>query len=864
MSAKPSHLATSILFTGLLLTLPAALLAQPSQEQLLEETVTLGTRLGTGRLSLESPVPIDRIDAGDMQRTGGTETARILQSLAPSFNFPSSTISDGTDALRPATLRGLGPDQVLVLVNGKRRHTGALIHVNGSVGRGTAGVDLNAIPPSAIARIEILRDGAAAQYGSDAIAGVINIVLQDAPEGGEAGVSYGQYSEGDGETTTGWWHQGWSVGDGGFFHLALEYRERQRTNRARPDGSQWFPCMTRATGDGNCGTFDPREFTVERDVFRIGDAESEHLALVLNGALPLGSSELYGFATFAQRDNTSGGFYRRPGNTTSDRTRNPPIGAGGEAWAPLGFLPLIETDIEDFSIGAGLRGAAWEWDFDLSISYGENTFEFGVTNSVNASHANVFGKESPSSADAGTLGTELLVLNLDMSRPVSWGNLAWGAEWRRDGYEIEAGEELSWQDYDNSCYAAMTCLSNASSPTNASAGIQVFPGFRPGNEVDENRRAFSLYGDVEYAQVQDLLLTAAARYEKYSDFGDTATGKLAARWQILPSLAVRGALSSGFRAPSMQQLYFNNVSTQFVNDVPMEVGTFRNDSAVARAIGIPRLDEETSISYGLGLIYTPAEKLRITLDLYRIDIRDRIIISAQLEQQPDSNGVCGNALCTGLEQQGAASGQFFLNAADTETEGGDLVATWDLSRSEVSQLELSLAINYTNTRIDKVLVPSVLSASDITGDELFTARDQSILEDWQPKDRVNLTANWERGPLYATLGINRYGEYTVLDGTEQTFGAKYITDLQVGYRFAKGWHLEAGGNNIFDETPDTNRTSCDSDIAHGRSRASPCGGLVDDAGRVAADYPGVFVYSRRSAPFGFNGAYYYLRLRYTF
>ena len=218
MSAKASHLATSILFTGLLLTLPAALLAQPSQEQLLEETVTLGTRLGTGRLSLESPVPIDRINAGDMQRTGGTETARILQSLAPSFNFPSSTISDGTDALRPATLRGLGPDQVLVLVNGKRRHTGALIHVNGSVGRGTAGVDLNAIPPSAIARIEILRDGAAAQYGSDAIAGVINIVLQDAPEGGEAGVSYGQYSEGDGETTTGWWHQGWSVGDGGFFH----------------------------------------------------------------------------------------------------------------------------------------------------------------------------------------------------------------------------------------------------------------------------------------------------------------------------------------------------------------------------------------------------------------------------------------------------------------------------------------------------------------------------------------------------------------------------------------------------------------------------------------------------------------------
>ena len=856
---------SSTLLAGLLLVLISAeISAQPPGGQLLEETITLGTRVDAGRSSLASPVPADRINADDMRRTGGTETARILQRLAPSFNFPSSTISDGTDSVRPATLRGLGPDQVLVLVNGKRRHTSALIHVNGSVGRGTAGVDLNAIPASAIARIEVLRDGAAAQYGSDAIAGVINIVLRDNPEGGEVGFSYGEYEQGDGNTRNGWWHRGWQLGDGGFLTSALEYRERGPTSRARPDGSQWFPCVTPATDDADCGTFDAREFTVERDVFRVGDADSQQLALVLNAGIPLlGGGEIYGFLSFSERDNISGGFYRRP----VDENRNPPIGADGEAWAPLGFLPLINTDIEDLSFGAGWRSSFRAWDTDLSLFYGANDFEFRITDSVNASHANVYGAASPTRADAGTLGIDLLTLNLDVSRALAWGHLAWGAEWRRDGYEIHAGDELSWQDYDNGCRTdppTAVCLSEV----NAAAGIQVFPGFRPQNEVDEERRALSLYGDVEYTGISNLLLTAAARYERYSDFGDTVTGKLAGRWQLHSTLALRAALSSGFRAPSMQQLYFNNVSTQFVavmgTDVPMEVGTFRNNDAVTRAIGIPELEEETSFNYGLGFIYTPVDTLHITLDLYRIDIDDRIIISAQLEQAPNDDGTCSNALCTALQEQGTRSGQFFLNAADTQTTGGDLVAAWEPALPGYSELELSLAFNYTNTRIENILVPDVLDRSGISGNELFTRRDQSILEDWQPQDRVNFTAHWERGPVNATLSVDRYGEYTVDDSTEQTFGAKYLTNLQAGYSFAQGWHVEAGGNNIFDETPDENNLGCGGPPAHGRSRASPCGGLTDSAGNTAANYPGVFIYSRRSAPFGFNGAFYYLRLRYTF
>ena len=597
-----------------------SLIAQEAEEDTtpvveLEEIVTIGTR-APDRSRLDSPVPVDVIGEDEIRKTGHTEVGRVLQTLAPSFNFSSSSISDGTDALRPATLRGLGPDQVLVLVNGKRRHGSALIHVNTSVGRGTAGVDMNAIPASAIKRIEVLRDGASAQYGSDALAGVINIVLKDGYEGGFRS-SYGSAYAGDGATFVLGANKGFKFGEDGAFHGAFEYRDRQPTNRAGLTGVVQYPSTEVGEGSPVQIVSDPsnKEHNFDRQNFRIGDAESRQTALVLNLDKPIDSiwddATFYSFLDFSNRQNTSAGFYRR----ANQLERNPE----GSAY-PDGFLPLINTDVLDYSIGVGLkRKFASGLLMDASVVTGGNTFAFNVSNSHNASLVAAEGA-SPSSADAGDLRLFLNTVGLDFSLPMNWGNVAAGGGFRNDIYQIRAGEKVSYHDYDG--------------PGGASGGIQVFPGFQPSNEVDELRTAFAFYTDVEVRPIKEVLINPAARIENYSDFGSTVNGKLALRYEPIETLALRGSASTGFRAPSMQQLYFNNVSTQFntVNgqSIAQEIGTFRNDSEIAEAVGIPELTEETALNVTAGFILQPLDRLTLTTDFYRATISDRIIISGRL------------------------------------------------------------------------------------------------------------------------------------------------------------------------------------------------------------------------------------------
>ncbi|MEM0955223.1 MAG: TonB-dependent receptor [Pseudomonadota bacterium] len=800
---------------------------QAPANQIIEEVVTIGTRV-PGRSAEDIPVPVDVLTNEALTATGETEVGRMLQKIAPSFNFSSSSISDGTDALRPATLRGLGPDQTLVLVNGKRRHTSALIHVNTSVGRGTAGVDMNAIPASSIKRIEVLRDGAAAQYGSDAIAGVINIVLKDDTDG-LLDSSYGETEEGDGETYVVSLSKGFDIGDnGGVLHLNGEYRDRGRTNRAGLDGSRQYPLQAD-------GSFDPREFTFDRNSFIIGDADSEQTALSANLSLPLSNGmNLYGFATYSDRDNTSRGFYR-----TADDARNP----GG--FRPDGFLPNINTTIEDLSFTGGIEFTLGDdWEADASIGYGSNTFEFNISNSLNASLVNATG-DSPSSADAGDLENELLTLNFDVYRTTDWGSIALGAEYREDTYTLNAGEELSWQDYDNVFDDNGILIDGG-----AAGGIQVFPGFRPETEVDEDRDAYSLYADIEYDVSDAWLISFAGRYEDYSDFGDTLNGKLATRYIVNDLLTLRGAVSTGFRAPSMQQQFFNGISTQFDADGnPQERGTFRNDSALAQAIGIPQLQEETSTNFSAGFVLTPADAWSITVDYYYIEIDDRIVISGALTTGLDPT------LDAVLNQLDISQAQFFLNAADTETQGVDVVVTYDMFLNNGATLDFSLAANFTETEITDIFAPD--SLSNLDPEDIFTEQDQTILEDWQPEDRINFVTTYRQGGWLAQVSLNRFGEYTVLDGDSQTFDAKILTDVLVSYEFDNGLRIRVGGNNIFDETPDTNRI--------GQSRSSPDGGLVDPVtGQFVIDSPGVFQFSRRSAPFGFNGAFYYAGINYSF
>ena len=833
-------LAASSLFVG-------QALAQPPADAAIEEVITIGTR-SVGRVAADSPVPVDAFDADAFDRTGATEVGRALQMLAPSFNFSSSTISDGTDALRPATLRGLGPDQTLVLVNGKRRHGSALVHVNGSVGRGTAGTDMNAIPMSAIKRIEVLRDGAAAQYGSDAIAGVINIVLKDETEGGDLSVSTGEYSDGDGETTLVSYNQGISVGSGGFFNFDIEYRDRGRTNRAGLNGNCLYehlsPCVD--LGGGVRQTTESLEIAADRLNFRIGDSDSEHLSLTGNLGIPLSNGkEFYAFATLSDRENLSGGFFREP-DSASD---NPifqfdgvtPVN-NGLPFYPDGFTPLISTQIDDLSLNAGVTGETSSgWGWDVGFGYGANDFGFTIKNSVNASLVSATGT-SPTSAFAGELSLGVVTLDLDMVKPQDWGSLAWGVAYREDSYEISPGQEESWRDYD-----ANPDGSPFNPAFNGDAGIEVFPGFSPANAVDQDRDALSIYLDAEYDATQRLLLGGAVRAEDYSDFGSTANVKGTFAFDATDTVMIRGAISTGFRAPSLQQQYFNNTSTQFQGGMAVQIGTFRTDSVLARDIGIPALEEETSLNLSLGVVLQPSDEWTISLDYYDIQIDDRIVYSGDFMPGLDP------ALDAALLAAGADRAKFFLNAADTTTSGFDVVANYSTGLSQ-GQLDISIAANFTETEIDAVNLPASLASIPNVADLVFPAFDRSILVEWQPEDRFSISGNYLRDNWDINLSLNRFGEYAVLDsGARQVFSAKTLLDAMFRYHFDNGVTIKIGGNNITDEVPDTNLV--------GQSRS---GTIVDGAGNIVVDTPGVFVFSRRSAPFGINGAYYYLGADFRF
>ncbi len=839
------------LVAGLASLITGSLIAQTDESseddssrsgKMIEEIVTIGTRIDD-RLALYSPVPVDVLDTRELIETGQTEVGRMIQSLAPSFNFSSSSISDGTDALRPATLRGLGPDQLLVLVNGKRRHGSALLHINSSVGRGTSGTDLNAIPQIAISRIEILRDGASAQYGSDAVAGAINLVLANSPEANRLSLHYGEYSEGDGENIAISFLRSGSIGEEGLWNLALEYRDRDYTNRAGPTGVCQYSCtrMTNAAGESVQVTADPREINFNRINFRVGDAASEQFSGALNIDLPLNEKvNFYLFTTFSQRDNTSAGFYRR----ANQSSRNPSLRSdglpvnNGEAYITDGFLPMIETDITDYSVDFGFDGqvgdSAWKWD--ASLGYGFNEFSFGVANSLNASLVASSGA-SPRKADSGGLSLSLITAEVSFRKPLSWGHAAFGAAFRQDRFEQEAGELLSYNDYDG--------------PGGASGGIQVFPGYRPRNEIDKDRQSFAGYADIEWNVSNKLNLGGALRYEHYSDFGDTFNVKGTLLLDLAEAISLRAAVSTGFRAPSLSQLYFSSVSTQFIAQggvaTAFEVGLFRNNDTLVQQLGIPELSEESSLNYSAGIILRPLPSLAITIDYYRVDVEDRIVVSNQIRPGNDP------FLDAALAAAGANRGQFFLNAADTETSGIDLMGEYTFGFFGGGELTLTFGANFTETEISSLKPPASLSSVANIQTLLFTRRDQSIVEEWQPESRINLGAAYARENFNASVNVRRYGSYAVTQssGFRQKYSAKNTVDLRVSFSPAKRLTLTLGGNNVTDELPDRNQVE------------TRGGTIVDGSGNLVVDSTGVFPYPRAAAPFGFNGAYWYFGVNWS-
>ncbi|MEL1265986.1 TonB-dependent receptor [Pseudoxanthomonas putridarboris] len=798
MNRKPSPLAFAV---ALALSAPTAFAQQasPSDAQTLDTLIVTGTRVAD-RTVAESTAPIDIITPAVLESTGTTELATALSRALPSLNFPRPAISDGTDAVRPAQLRGLSPDHVLVLVNGKRYHSGALVNVNGTQGRGSAPVDLNTIPIAAIARVEVLRDGASAQYGSDAIAGVINIVLKGSDRGGGVSARYGQYSAGDGEQYQLSADAGFKLGEAGSIHFAAQGGHQDQTDRARPF----------------IGTPTATSAPLGRVVQRQGDPEVDHGSFSYNGELALAEYlTFYSYGVYTKRDVLSNGFFRPAGDS-----RNIP-----EIY-PDGFLPQIDNESTDNNFVFGLKAYTdGGTNIDLSYTYGSNELTFDIKNTLNRS----LGPTSPTAFYAGALEYRQHVLNLDFNKGLDWGlaypvTLSYGAEWRGEKFIQSAGEPGS--------YVNGGVLLPDGSP--APSGSQVFPGFTPAYSGSYDRNSLSFYAGLEGNVTEKFTLGLAGRYEDYSDFGTTSTGKITARYEFNDKVALRGTAATGFHAPALQQQNYQAVSTNFINTplgtLPFDIATFRVDHPAAIALGAEPLKAEESTNLSLGLVLQPVDNLYITIDAYQIKVDDRITLSSNLTSTPVRDYLNAN----GFPDVGG--GRYFTNAIDTTTEGVDIVGTytWNLPGSS---LDLTAGYNYNKTTIDRVAGnPAVLEAIDPTAVR-FDRIEIGRFEKGSPRDKFFLGGSWNVGAFELSATATRYGEFTVFGSTaanDQTFDPEWTLDLAATYTL-NNWAFTLGGDNVLNEYPD--------EVIFPNSTS------------------GQFAYSS-SSPFGFNGAFVYANVSY--
>ncbi len=826
-----------------------------------EEVIVTGTRRD-GRTVAESPVPIDVIGASSLQNIGSTDTNKALSVLVPSYNFPQPSITGGTDIIRPATLRGLGPDQTLVLVNGKRRHVSALLNINGSVGRGSAAVDMSLLPVASIQRIEVLRDGAAAQYGSDAIAGVLNVLLKQDREGGSFNVTYGQSyttvdgvrksrgvllqpngqpilkSDGvfaldygderevhDGESVTLSGDIGLPLGSDGFVNVSAQYRDRDPTNRAAYDPRPQYPRLAN-------GQYDPRELTFNRLSHHFGEAKIEDFNLLVNAGSPLmgGSMEWYGFGTYGERDGRTEGFYRQANDA---RTVT--------AIHPDGFLAQVLIDLTDLSGATGVRGDAWNWNYDASLNYGRNDVDFVTANSNNAS----LGADSPTRFDAGGLSYQQYSANLDFQREVTAPllpqplSVAFGFEYRGERFQVDAGEPASYMQ-------GPVRLPNGQL---AAAGAQVFPGFRPDNATKRDRHSTSLYIDLETDLTQRWNVTLAARGEDYSDFGSDVNYKLATRFEAFDGLALRGGVSTGFRAPSLHQQFFSTTSTNNVAGRLVDVGTFAVTDGAARALGAKDLDPETSLNLSAGIVFDLIERLSLTLDYYRIDIDDRIVLTENLGTSgtPAQNAAV-QAVLAAAGYTSISSARFFINGLDTRTHGVDVVATYRLPGLAGGDLGLTAGYNYTKTEIQR-FINDLGPLAQIPGLELFGRLESERIESGQPRSKLTFSVDWSRGPFGMTLRTNRYGEVFapgVDPRDDLTIESAWVTDLELRYDL-RHVQIAMGADNVFDEYP-----------TH-----FPVGQRPAELGGNYSVNNYILPFSGFS-PFGFSGRFIYGRLTYRY
>ena len=907
----------------------------------LQDVVVIGSRNPT-RTVTESAVPIDVIAMKDIATQGAqTNLNQILNMVAPSFTSNTQTVADGTDHLDPAQLRGLGPDQVLVLLNGKRRHTSSLVNINGTPGRGSVGTDLNAIPSFALDKIEVLRDGASAQYGSDAIAGVINLNIKKDTKKLDINLFSGSNFSRNAND-----HRGGN--DGNHYQLDLNYgtnlgkeksfinltgslQLRDATSRANdatgtiynaynaieqrasedgininslfgnisntPNSTQiintikgYAPQVSYFTGaqqtaisnattiaqlqtalnfDATDGELAYRNLERKNFNMRIGQSSFESVQFFLNAAYPINDKlEVYVFGGTSYREGESAGFYRRPNQSRS--------------YTGLyldGFLPEIHSTINDLSAATGLRGTIFkDWNFDLSNTYGRNAFDYNIENTVNAT----LREGSPDEFDAGGLRFAQNTTNFDMSKKFGTLNVAFGAEYRYETYGINAGVPDSYSQYDiNGNVVTGTTPANirvtdffgAARP----GGAQVFPGYRAENAKEENRNSYAFYTDLEWDITDKWLLNGAVRFENYSDFGNTTNYKIATRYKLTDNINLRGAISTGFRAPSLHQIYYESTATQFTGGVPFEVGTFSNDSKIAELLGIPKLKQEESTSYSAGFTAKiPSANITITADAYYIKIDDRVVLTDQFTPTPVTQPL--------YDQAGANAATFFANAIDTESKGIDVVITNKLNLNENMTLKNDLSGTFSKTRqVGQIHASPVLEAAGQVN-TYFSESSRIYLEEAIPRVKVNLTNNLTYKKLDFFLRNVYFGEVTdpnvadvngdgfvgativngkAVENEHPVWGGKIITDFSVGFKISAITKVVIGANNILDIYPDKNLGPQTARRANGVD----AGGNVTYAPAATAidlSNQNQFVYSRNVSQFGQNGRFVFARLSFSF
>jgi iron complex outermembrane recepter protein len=841
--------------------------AAPASET---QSITItGSRVSTLRSMTETSTPVDVIRREDITGTGQLQLQNALSMAVPSFSVSKPSTAGALDFTSSPTLRGLGPGDLLLLINGKRRHSTGALNLNNQIGRGDVGYDFNTIPPAAIGRVEVLRDGASAVYGADAVAGVINVVL-DKSLGGTGSIQFGATDKGDGETVDASVGFGVKLGESGVLRTTVRANERKRSNRAEPDTRQQYFGTNPTTGaattiSGNYGsgtgltpsngTLDAREATIDRDTHWLGDSPFRSGTVFVNGEMSLGEVTLYTFGGFSELTGRSQGFFRRAGD---DRTVR--------ALHPDGFRPYQRSTFENVSLAVGARGdglAGFGWD--VSTLYGRSLLDDRIENSNNAS----LGLASPKAAYVGGVRFSQWTTNLDLTRELALGGstparFATGAELRREFFESVAGEPDSYRVGG----AAILDGPNAGRP--APVGMQMLPGLTPDDVRKADRTSAALYAELEQDLTRNWVLTGAARFERFSDFGNNGTYKLSTRYKLSEPLALRGSYSTGFKAPHLSQSYTSTTTINFTSFVATTVRLLPVDNAAARALGAQDLKPATSNNASVGFVYAQGP-VNLTVDAYQVKIKDRLALSTQFA----SSALTAQLATLGFP--GIDAVQFMTNAIDTTTRGVDVTGGWRIPLGTAGTLDASFAANYNETKFDRIAgTPAPLTALGISA-PLFDLTQQVRVTESAPKDKFTLGLNWRGGDWRAGVNATRYGEVSTVASTSltpariavltpgydvrleptappsansqvvQTFGAKWITDISAGVKLGR-LSLSAGINNVFDVYPDRNLASTAASVA---------------AGTNGSDNAGIFPYPYIS-PFGYSGRGYFVKAEVSF